>query len=243
MAIAGKADLLVVKRIERDAKAMLDRGAEQPEISWLILGFTAFFQGKPADCVRYMEAASKITPYDLTILGNGGSILAATGEPRRALDYALRHAEIAKGDERQLLYACGTVGKALFFEEAARIMRTYSGTLDGKAYAAHMQVLADAANARGLSPELRLSLVEAAIQAVRSQGCVIRHVSLTEYPDNALRYVFYVDETSSQCGNVNFAIAEALAEQFEDAHPEFITFACRPLSSYNVGGTFVEVLR
>lgn len=243
MAIAGKADPLVVKRIEREAWALLDKGASQPEISWLILGFTAFFQGKAADCVRYIEAAAKITPYDLTVLGNAGSVLAAAGEPRRAATYARRQAGMSEGDGAQLLYSGFTLRKALFFEEAAQIMRTHSGSADSENFRAANQRLADAANTRGISPDLRLSLLETAIEAVRAQGSAIKHVGISQYPDDTLRYVFYIDQTASQCASVNFLIAEALIEKFEDAHPEFVTFACRPTSSYDVQGTFIEVAR
>jgi hypothetical protein len=58
-----------------------------------------------------------------------------------------------------------------------------------------------------------------------------------------MRYEFYVDESAKRCGELNFAIAEALCESFEDAAPEFVTFACRPLSSYHFEGDFIQVKR
>ncbi|MFM0427601.1 hypothetical protein PQQ75_01190 [Paraburkholderia aspalathi] len=242
MAITGKADPMAVKRIERETQALLNKGAGQPEISWLILAFTAFFQGKASECIRFVEAASKLAPYDVTVVGNAGSLLAGVGEPRRASEFVRRQAGMAVDDKRQLLFCSLNFRKVLLFEEAADIMRTYGGA-EGEAFKASAQQLADIALERGISPDMRMALLEVAIATVRDQGCSIRHVGLTQYPDNSLRYVLFIDESASQCGNVNFAIAEALTEKFEDTHAEFITFACRPLSSYDVDGTFIEVAR
>ena len=242
MAIRGQGDPLAIKRIEREAQRLLDKRAARADLSWLILAFTAFLQGKASECVRCIDAAAKLAPFDLGVVGNAGSILAGVGEPRRALEFGRLQAGISAGDDKQLSFSCLVLRKALYFEEAVEAMRTYRGA-DVELYRDSAQRLVDLAVARDLSPELRLSLLETAIEAVRSQGCSIRQTGLRQYSDDALRYIFFIDESATKCGSVNFAIAEALTEKFEDTHAEFVTFACRPLSSYDVSGSFIEVAR
>lgn len=95
----------------------------------------------------------------------------------------------------------------------------------------------------GVDAELRMALLESAVSIVRATGCEIRRASPVRYSDSTMRYEFYVEQSASQCANVNFAIAETLTEQFDEAHPELITFVCRPLGSFTPRGTSIEVER
>ncbi len=85
-------------------------------------------------------------------------------------------------------------------------------------------------------------MIEVAAAAVYAQGCSVRQTSLKQL-GGEMRYEFYVDESAKRCGELNFVIAEALCESFEDPAPEFVTFACRPLSSYQFEGDFIQVKR
>jgi hypothetical protein len=93
-------------------------------------------------------------------------------------------------------------------------------------------------DAGGATPELRAKLIDAASEAVRAQGAVIMRSMLAQ-ADDQLRYEFFVDETAPRCAEINFAIAAALCEEFEDPAPEFVTFSCRPLSSYQFNGDMI----
>lgn len=91
--------------------------------------------------------------------------------------------------------------------------------------------------------ELRLALLESAIAAICEEECVIRQTTVVVYPDHSMRYELFVDQSASRCATVNFAIADTLTERFENAHPEAITFACRPFASYIPAGVSIEVER
>ncbi|MDR5835222.1 hypothetical protein [Caballeronia sp. LZ034LL] len=91
--------------------------------------------------------------------------------------------------------------------------------------------------------ELRLALLESAIAAIREEDCLIRQTTVVVCPDHSMRYELFVDQSASRCACVNFAIADTLTERFENAHPEAITFACRPFTSYIPAGLSFELER
>ena len=246
MAIVGHNDPFKVRRIERDAQLLLEKGAERAEICWLVLAFTAFLQGKPDECVRKIDAAFALAKYDELILGNAASLMINAGEPRRGLLYTRHLAALADLDARQISNVAFNLFSTLYFEEAADMIRARLPHEEQQKSASFLQdadAMGNASKESGVVPELRLALLEAAVSAVRAEGFAIRQTTLLRYPDDSMRYELYVDASASQCGNVNFAIAETLTESFDNAHPELITFACRPLVSYTARGSYIEVMR
>ncbi|WP_157977899.1 hypothetical protein [Paraburkholderia kururiensis] len=240
LAIRRDGNLLTLKRIEREMQTLLGKHVGEPEIYWLVLAFTAFLQSDNEECIRRLQAALKLAPHDVTILGNAGSILANIGEPRRAADIGGRLAEVAN-DVNQFRSGAQLLGMALRFEEAAEIMEKHGLSQDSIALSTRR--LVEVAHSRRVPAETRLRLLESAIAVVRARGFPIRQAALRHYPDDSLRYELFIDADAETCGEINFEIAEALVEQFEDCYPELVTFACRPLTSYTFQDTYVEVAR
>jgi hypothetical protein len=241
LAIRGNRDPLTLKRFEREATKLLEKGGPEPEVSWLVLAFIACLQGNAQECVRRVDAAVRLAPRDITVLGNGCALLANVGEPRRAAELSVLLADAAGGNPNQLDTSAQILGMALNFEEAWRIMQGHNRT--DSAIAGATQQLTEAVARLRISSDLRLRLLETAIGVLRSQDRRIFHTALRHYPDDCLRYELFVGATATDCGELNFEIAEALVHNFDDPHPEFITFACRPVSSYDIEGSFVEVAR
>jgi hypothetical protein len=182
-----------------------------------------------------------LAPYNVAVVANAGMLFANVGEVRRMGVVAKKLAGISNGHVEQLESSAKLLALALQFEEIGEIMQQHGRAQTSVALAA--QHLAECARVRGISSELRLSLLETAVAAVRSRGFAVRNSYLRHYPDDSLRYEFFIDASAETCGELNFEIAERLVEAFDDCHPEFVTFACRPSDSYEANDYYVEVAR
>lgn len=243
MAAYGEKDELRVKRLEREVRTLQQRAVADPQLEWLAIGAACLMQGRHEECLRAFDNVVKLSRPDSMMIVNVQSLLLACGEIGRALALVRATVERAEevDDKRAFLAVVTTLGKTLCFEEqhmaAERFGIDIAAPLRDSA-----QALLNIANAHGLTPERRLSLIKTAAEAVRRQGYAIRQSHLVQV-DEILRYEFFIDETAEQCSAVNWAIADALCEQFEDPAPEFVTFACRPLSSFRFSGHFDTVNR
>jgi hypothetical protein len=243
MAITARSSEFLVRHIERDAQLLLTRSEERPEMCWLVLGFTAFLQGEPEECVRCVKAAYQLARHDSTVLNNAASLMCNIGEPALAVGYARELVALRCCDPLHIINAARVLQTALLFEEAADILR--SGPLrkaldERDSLLGHIDEIATVFRLANVDVELRMALLESSIDAIRAEGCVIMRADPVHYPDHTLRYEFFIDESAARAADVSFAIAEALVQRFDDAYPELITFACRPLTSYVAGAGFIE---
>lgn len=240
MVAHGKSNDLAVKRHEREARTLLERDAIDPAYAWMAIGAAMFLQGKHRESVEALNNAVKLAPMDEPVLGNACSIFSIVGETELAVDRAHRLLGLVITRDGRMA-ALRVLEKALRFEEVLEIGEKVNiGFSDAyKESAKHLLSIADD---HGATPELRARLIDAAVTAVRTQGYLVRQTTLVQVKDQ-LRYELFIDETARRCAEVNFAIAEALCEQFEDPVPEFVTFSCRPLSSFQFSGDIIEVRR
>jgi tetratricopeptide (TPR) repeat protein len=224
-----------IRRIEREAQAILEKARQQPEMYWLILAFTAFLRGERTQCIRCIEAAHALAKHDVMILGNAASLLNNIGMPRLAVDYARRLVANVGDDARIKVNAARVFYSALHFEDAASIVyspENHGALTEKDAFFESLPGILARFDDSEVDLGLRLALLESAISAICAEGCVIRQTTAVHYPDNSMRYELFVDQCASRCASVNIAIADTLTECFENAHPEVITFACRPFHAH-----------
>jgi hypothetical protein len=246
MTITASGNEFQIKRIEREARALLDKNVGQPEMCWLVLAFTAFLQGNRDDCIRCVEAASALAKYDVTILGNAATLVSDLGMPELGAKYARQLAALSQSDPRLAINAARSLYGVLLFEEAAEIMCVPSAESMLNRHDDFLRDLSDTITlfqTAGVHAELRVTLLKSATSIVRATGCEIRWARPVRYPDGAMRYEMFVEQSATQCASVDFAIAEALVGRFDEAYPELITFVCRPLGSLTPRGVSIEIER
>lgn len=244
MTITASGNEFRIKRIEREARALLQKNAGQPEMCWLVLSFIAFLQGNRGDCIRCVEAANALANHDVTILGNAATLMCDLGEPELGAKYARQFAALSHSDPRLAINAARALYGVLLFEEAADVMCVRNAESLLSQDDGFLRDLSDTITlfqTAGVHAELRKALLESATSIVRATGCEIRRARPVRYFECTMRYELFVEESASQCASVNFAIAEGLVEQFEEAYPELITFVCRPLASFTPRGISIEI--
>jgi hypothetical protein len=240
MVAHGQLNELAVKRYELEARSLLKRGGFDPAIAWLAIGAASFLQGKQAESVEALSNAVQLGPRDEPVLGNACSVFSIIGKTELAVDTAHRLLELATSKSGRFA-ALRALEKALRFEEVLMVAEKI-GIGFSDQYTAAARSLLEVAKAHGATPEMRAKLIDAAAGAIRSQGSTIRQ-SLLRQADDQLRFEFFIDETPRRCAEINFAVAEILCEQFDDPCAEFVTFSCRPVSSFEFHGDIIEVHR
>lgn len=72
--------------------------------------------------------------------------------------------------------------------------------------------------------------IKAAAGALRSASLDVFRNSRRTLSDGSVIYCMHVNADVDKCAEMNFRIADALVEKFDDPCGEFISFFCRPLS-------------
>jgi hypothetical protein len=247
MAFHGERDALALKRIEREAKRRLDENRGLAHINWTVLGFTHYMQGSMEASVRAFNAAVSLAPTDPVVLGNAASVLVNAGEVRRAVELVRRLVKDGNDRGSCLEFAAAVMKKSICFEEAAtydRALDALSGKKGGRANERYERFAA-ACNERGLTPDVRIQLLETAVVAVRAAGAAIFQCHCKVYPDDvSARYEMLIDDAATdECDPINFAVADAIVSRFDEPFAELLTFACRPMSSYVPHGQVLQVAR
>lgn len=231
----GQNNELLVRRHEREARTLLERGSS-PALAWLALAAAFFLQARRSESIEALNNAVALASSDEAVLGNATALF----DIGRLIDTShrlLRAVDNVEGKKSAVF----CLKKALQLEDMLAMAEKYELRLSDSTIHWTKALLA-LADEHHMDPGKRVKLVETAAEAVRLQGCMVRQTALTQVHDQ-LRYELFVDESAQRCAELSFAIAEALCENFDDPAPELVTFACRPLSSYQFGGDFVQVSR
>ncbi|PRG34009.1 hypothetical protein C6T52_19700 [Burkholderia multivorans] len=234
---------LLVKRHELALRAALARGSARPELAWIGLAAAACIQGKHDECMRCVRAAVDLAARDAIIIATGIALLSDIGELDQAEKLSEQLQAIVEPDDRDWIWLLANLHlRALNFEDAIKMMQRFGADADEQSILLTKQLL-EVANRHHVSLEKRRELVKVALHTVRAQGCAIKQTALEDFGDTGARFEFYVDVSPSRCGEINQVIAEVLCERFDDPVPEVVTFACRPVESYEFHGKFVPVQR
>ncbi|PFH28553.1 tetratricopeptide repeat protein [Burkholderia sp. JKS000303] len=242
VAFAQSNDLLA-KRYERQARVALEGGVGNPAFAWLSLGAVAVMQGNHAECDRCVRAAVNLSPRDQVVLANGMALFSAAGEFRRARELSLALEQVVLPTDFTAIGGLVNLHRTVLdFEGALDVIGRFK-IRDSDPVVQSMKRLLASAEAHGLTQQMRESLIETAVGTVRAHGGVIRQTMVEDFGDAGLRLELYVSESAERCGELNWAIADALCEQFDDPAPGLVTIACRPASSFQFEGRIVSVAR
>jgi hypothetical protein len=96
------------------------------------------------------------------------------------------------------------------------------------------------ADAHGMTDDDLAARLDVAVRAVRGGGREVRRRSVIYLHDGSFISQLYIDADASACAAMNFEIADALVDQFDDPGTEIFSIACRPLADYD-GSTCMVV--
>lgn len=243
MAAYAQSNDLLVKRYERQARAALENGVGDPAFAWLSFAAIAVIQGSHTECVRSVRAALKLSPRDKMLLANGMGLLAAVAEFRLAREVCQQMEPLVSATDTTAISGMVNLYRTILDFEGALDMIGRFKVSDSDPVVDSMKRLLALAEANGATREMREELIETAVGAVRAHGGTIRQTMMEDFGDAGLRMELYVTDSAQRCGELNWAISEALCERFDDPAPGMVTFACRPVSSYRFDGQFVSVTR
>jgi len=94
----------------------------------------------------------------------------------------------------------------------------------------HILTCRDAMIRHKLTDEDLAARLKVAVDALRKKNFEAWRSSRLVLDDGCLIYYVHVDADPDRCAELNFDIADALVEEFEDTGADFVSIACRPLA-------------
>lgn len=85
-----------------------------------------------------------------------------------------------------------------------------------------------------LSDDALAERIKVAMDAIQAEQFDAFQSSRRHLPDGSIIYSMHVDATADVCAELNFSVADALVENFEDPGGDFIVFNCRPLTDLSL---------
>lgn len=89
------------------------------------------------------------------------------------------------------------------------------------------------AKAHGMTDDDLSARLDAAVRAIRDGGKEVRRENMIFLHDGSFISQLYIDADAAACATMNFEIADALVEQFDDPGAEVFSIACRPLADFD----------
>lgn len=97
---------------------------------------------------------------------------------------------------------------------------------------ANLQLSLDLANQHGFDDGDLSSRLDAAVRAIRTVGQEVLRQNIVYLHDGSFVSQLYVDADAATCASINFDIADALVEKFDDPGSGVFSIACRPIADH-----------
>lgn len=140
---------------------------------------------------------------------------------KQVLDHAITHATIC-----------------LQFSKALELIETYNALAVNEFSPYEPELIStllrshEMAQALEITEESMLARLQTAVDAVRAYGVEVLHQSRLVLHDGTFISQFFVNAPATECANLNFVIADALVENYEDVGAELFSVICRPLTDF-----------
>ena len=239
MSRTGKVDDFSIRRIERDVRVMLDKKVGDPADWYMVLGIVAYLRGERQQAFDAIQNALRLGPNQMMILCNAALVYGTMGEVR-ASDLIVRKLISLSLDDKVTMGA--NVERAyglLQFELALSLQEQYdklaiNDKTDGLSVRTSLEYIRPAYKEFAMPDSQLLDRLETAVNAVRNSGYEVRRTSSSTLRDGSVMLCLHVDADSDICAELNFAIADALVENYEDTGVALISLITRRLSQFSL---------
>lgn len=230
-----------VERQLEELKAQLERIYNGPnkrnvDLATCQMGIamTSFGLGDHAEALRLAINASTIGPYEVHVVMNGLALFINMGEFELARKAAVEASKRFPGDLEPILAASLVLSESLDFGAAVECMDQALKLLPAEpmlsALNQRMKFLQDMA---AESAVLRLTSGDwqdratCAVAVLREAGHKLYWTELSGQRLGAVSLQFFVDASAEECSTLNFSIADALTQKFEETGVDLLTMVAR----------------
>lgn len=183
-----------------------------------------------------------ITPQ---VLVNAARILMSIGSNNSARALIERMAAVYPDSKIVLQSAVSNLQTMLQFELATHLLLQYEKLILNETSFLHPRARASIVGAQafaadhGLTVEGMSSRLQVAIEVVRSKGFEVLHQSRLSFSDGSFISQLFVNTDAPGCAELNFDIADALVDGFDDPGSSVFSISSRPTTDYP-GGVIME---
>lgn len=235
---SGEISEFELRQIQRRAKHLLSQRLAPPEDCYMALAMTAFLDGNRPECEAALHNAIALAPKDQTNIRNAVGCLGGFGSVKEAFDLIYSKCSLFPDDKNFLRCAIMQAQQSLQFEHVPGLVQKYqklsvNDPYDNAAQLAKSTLaMKKAAEECGLNDAEMLSRLQTAIDVVRKKGVEIRQTATQVLHDGTFIYNLYVNKDRSECAAINFDIADALVDKYEDTGIDIFSIICLPRTDY-----------
>jgi len=226
---------LKLRQLGRAIEKQWESKSISPAEFHMVKGFLAAAKHDRASAISAVKNALQLAPRDSVIQANALSVFAIFCCVYDAIELMERMLTDHPDDKSSLTHIIVHACDFIQYQLASRALKRYDNLSS--------QAVSEVGPRRSLlmsAPKMAeehnftdsdiADLIQTAVEAVRGEGCEVFRTSRTHIRDGSLIYNLHVDADTMVCAHLNFDIADALVEKFEDTKNGFITISCRPFN-------------
>lgn len=217
------------------AKLMASKAVE-PAYYHLVKAMIHSIRGETSDAISSAKSAMALAPSDDLVVANAIHLLSDAGEIMLAIEILTDTAHRFEGNITTLRNAASLAYGLLQFSLLTSLMGKISlisanHAPEASARFRYHRLAESRARELQLSDRDYADRLQTATAAIREAGFQVRRISTLTGDDGCMFVHLHVDGSYSQTAALDFVIADALVEKYDDTGDQMVTFQCLPTSA------------
>lgn len=234
----GSNDFLLLK-LKKEINSILDKNTNDPAFCHMALAIVNHHLGKNIEAIQCAKNSLLLSPNNQMTLQNYIIFCSSGGEIReskKSVDELMR-----KFPNIKSALACAIIQSACTLQVASyfKYQDLYSKLMVNEEMISYpglfesMTILQKTFEDRNISQDHVLDLIDTASKAVASSGVAILNTNTMTLLNGTAIYYFYIDAEMKVCSEMDWVIAEALVDTFDDSGMDYLSIACRPIKDFD----------
>ena len=229
----------VLLRLKKDVGSILSKKLSDPTVCYMTLALISFNLGSTDDAMHFFNNAILLRPNDQILLQNYVNIAFSSGRIKDANKVTVELVNKFPGSKTCLkcatLQSVCTLQVSDYFKYVEQYLKLMVNeeTNISSALNASMLLLKRTMEDRSIPQQHLIELLETAAKAVLDKGVEILNSTGLILTDGTGIHYFYLNKTMEECSKLDWVIADALVENFDDSGMDYLSIACRPIDHFD----------
>lgn len=226
-----------LKGYERDIEQLFKIHAIDPAQYHMLLALLKFNEKKRLGAIDHARSAIKLAPKSYSVLGTCMAVFNSLGCISDVVSLLPRLLEAAPDTKENLKNILITAQDTLQLNFANDLQERYlkltiNDGVDNSGLPIDKWLSLSLAYSRktNIPDDFYAERLIAATNAISKSNFDILRVTSLIFEDGTVSLYYYIDASPKECARINFAIADALVEQFEDTGIDHFSVTSRPLT-------------
>lgn len=224
-----------IQKIRKRIGVLWQKSALLPHEYHMAMAMSDVLTGKRQNAEAAVRNSLQLAPKDEVVAMNGLSVYARFCCVQEQID--LMHVICDSFPDNKKILRCAIMHAhdVLQFSFAREILAKFDKLAINDSASSyptkpHFMLTLQAAESFGMSDKDLADRLSTAVAAVRNFGNEVRQTTSLTLDDGSIMLHLHIDADYRQCAEANFAIADALVENFEDTAVELVSIICLPMN-------------